>query len=1046
VDDATEVVRKRRWPRRLGIAALGLALLLILAFAIVWPMREDLATRYIEGELRARGVRATYEIRRIGLGTQVFENLALGDPRRPDLTARRVEVQVLIGLTGPRIGLITARGVRLHGRIENGRLTLGEVDKLLPPPSGQPFRLPDQRLDLMDAALDLATPAGRLAIGFAGRGNLAGGFVGGIALASRELRLGMCRLDGVLARLSLRIENERPQVNGPAAMRRLACGDGFTAERPLFALGAQLSPALDRWRGIAATRVARLRAGAQMLSATEGRISFDGTAERTAGNLSVGTGAAELGALRSARSAFTGSYELAPRGGNLTMEGALALHGLTLSEPSLASILSGLRGTRGTPLGPIAEALAAAIAKAGRSGAEAEAALRLAHGPGGGDVRIGAIEIASRSGARLAASSTEALTYAWPSGAIRLDRDFALSGGGFPDARFLFAGGSGSGRIGPMRAGGARLELGDIAFTLGDGTTTFRTTALIDGPLGDGRVRGLAVPLAGRFGTGGFALGERCVTAAFQALQVQGLAIGPSRLPICPTGRALLWSDGGGIHFGAELRGPRLAGRLGGVPVALAASRLRIDAGGFAAAGLAVRTGWIMRISRFEAASLTGRFVPGGLAGRFAGLSGALAGVAIEIREAQGDWRMRGGTLSANGRLVAADTAEPLRFHPLRSDDVRLTLTGNRLHATGTLAHPESGTRVALATIDHDLASGVGRARLDVSDLRFTPQFQPEALTPYTVGVVALVDGSVTGQGLIEWDSRGSRSSGQFSTSNMNLAAPFGPVQGLSTTIQFTDLLGLTSAPHQEARVRLIQPGLDVYDGVVRYQLRPNYHVAIESGRWPFSGGTLTLEPTELDFSRESTKRLTFRVEGLDAARFIQQMEFSNIAATGTFDGVVPMEFTQSGGRIVGGRLAARPEGGTLSYVGELSDRDLGPYGILAFNALKSLRYSRLDLTMDGALDGEFITHINLDGIARDVAGTRDPSGGLRAMVVGRVLGQLARIPFHFNIRIQGRFRALLATARSFEDPSELIRTALPQLLETQPDNNVQPHESEPQP
>ncbi|TMJ19640.1 MAG: hypothetical protein E6G92_07675 [Alphaproteobacteria bacterium] len=1051
MDEATEVVRKRRWPRRLGIALLGLALLLVLAFAIVWPMREDLATRYIEAELRARGVRATYEIRRIGLGTQIFENLALGDPRRPDLTARRVEVQVLIGLTGPRIGLITARGVRLHGRIENGRLTLGEVDKLLPPPSGQPFRLPDQRLDLKDAALDLATPAGRLAIGFAGRGNLADGFIGGIALASRELRLGTCRLDGLVARLRLRVENERPQVNGPAAIRRLACGGGFTAERPLFALGAQLSPALDRWRGIAATRIANLRAGTQIVAGIEGRVGFDGTADRTRGDFSIDTGAAALGMLRSTSAAVAGRYDLAARRNQFAMEATLAVHGLRVAEPALASITSGLRGARGTPLGPIGEALARAVLNAGRGGAEGEALLLLDTGSGGGSLRLASIDVASRSGARLTAPGGAALSYAWPSGALQLDRDFTLTGGGFPDTRLAFAGGSdgvviGAGQIAPMSAGGARLALGEIAFTTGGGTTTFRTTALVDGPLGDGRVRGLRLPLTGRFGRGGFALGERCVTASFQALQLQGLAIGPSRLPICPTGRALLWSDGGGIHFGAELRGPRLAGRMGGVPIALAASRFRIDAGGFAAAGLTVRAGWIMRISRFEAASLTGRFVPGGMAGRFAGLSGALAGVAIEVREAQGDWRLRGGTLSANGRLAALDTAEPLRFHPLRSDDVRLTLAGNRLHVTGTLAHPQSGTRVALATIDHDLASGAGRALLDVSDLRFTPQFQPEALTPYTVGVVALVDGSVSGQGRIEWDSRGSRSSGQFSTSNMNLAAPFGPVEGLSTTIDFTDLLGLASAPHQEARVRLIQPGIDVYDGVVRYQLQPNYHVAVESGRWPFAGGTLTLEPTILDFSRESTKNLTFRVEGLDAARFIQQMEFSNIAATGTFDGIVPMQFSQAGGRIVGGHLVARPEGGTLSYVGELSDRDLGPYGILAFDALKSMRYSRLDLTMDGALDGEFITHVNLDGIARDVAGTREPAGGIRAMVVGRVLGQLARIPFHFNIRIQGRFRALLATARSFEDPSELIRAALPQLLETQPDNNVQPHESEPQP
>jgi len=283
----------------------------------------------------------------------------------------------------------------------------------------------------------------------------------------------------------------------------------------------------------------------------------------------------------------------------------------------------------------------------------------------------------------------------------------------------------------------------------------------------------------------------------------------------------------------------------------------------------------------------------------------------------------------------------------------------------------------------------------------------------------------------------------------MDFAAPFGPVEGLTTTVEFTDLLGLTSAPGQVAEIDLVRAGIDVYDGRLVYQLQPNNHVAVESGRWPYAGGELLLQPTVLDFSQESTKYLTFRVVGLDAARFVQLMEFSNISATGTFDGIIPMQFDQSGGRVVGGRLTARPPGGTLSYIGELTDRDLGIYGKMAFDALKELSYDRFDMTLDGDLAGEFLTNIDLDGIARNPSTPiQVPGGAIGRMIAARAMSQLAAIPFEFNIRIRGPFRALIATARSFEDPSLLIQPALPRLLRDLPTTvrDVQDEESENQP
>ena len=83
----------------------------------------------------------------------------------------------------------------------------------------------------------------------------------------------------------------------------------------------------------------------------------------------------------------------------------------------------------------------------------------------------------------------------------------------------------------------------------------------------------------------------------------------------------------------------------------------------------------------------------------------------------------------------------------------------------------------------------MGHALLDVPGITFGPNFQPEQLTRLTEGVVALVKGTISGQGRINWGPGGEvTSTGDFSTAGMDLAAPFGPVTGLSTTMHFMNV------------------------------------------------------------------------------------------------------------------------------------------------------------------------------------------------------------------------------------------------------------------
>lgn len=1051
--EANEVAVRRPVGRRI---ALGLLILLLVGLFMLWFERVPIASSYIERELARKGVRATYRVAQIGFAAERLENVVIGDPADPDLTARWVEVRLSWGLRKPRIALIVARGVRLHGRLVAGQLKLGDLDKLIAgPPSGAPFRLPDEAVDLADAALRLDTPAGRIGIGVEGRGNLADGFRGKMAAVAHRLVVGDCTAREAWGSWAIGVYRQRPHLVGPTRLDKLACGRGLNAAGVRLGMDATLAPALDGWAGRGTAAASSFSVGQSGMNGIEARLDFAGNAARTSGRIDFAAAGAHGSGLAAARLAADGAYDLAPKAGRFAFTGEAHASGVRGGEAAIGPLLAAFASARGTPVGPVTEAWATALRRAMESGVDASGALRVTQASGAGEVRIGQLSAASRSGARLAFAGGNGVAYSWPAGTTLVDGDFSLLGGGLPHARFSLSQAApgqpirGVGRIAPYEVGGARLALDAIRFAAAPGgATTIRTVATVDGPFSGGAVQGLVLPIQARIdGRGGLAVGETCTPVTFRTLQEGTLRLGPSRLSLCPVGRAVLWkAPGGALAGGAGIRGARLVGQLGTSPVALAAQEFRLGLAGpaFTGSGVAVRLGAVDRVSRLDIASLTGRFGKNGVAGTYDGLSGKLAAIPLLLGEGRGRWEFVHGKLDAAGSLRLADEQDPPRFYPLVSDDFRLALANDRIDAGGWLKEQKSGTRILQARIDHDLAAGTGRALLDVPGVTFDDHFQPEQLTRLTVGVVALVHGTVKGRGEIAWNGRGATSSGTFSTEGMNLAASFGPVEGLTTEVHFTDLLGLVSAPGQTADVKAIRTGIDVFDGRVRYQLLPNQRVKVGGAEWPFAGGALTLDETVLDFSKPSPKHLTFHVSGMDGARFIQQMQFSNISGTGTFDGVVPMLFDESGDHIVGGRLVAREGGGTLSYIGELTDKQLGTYGKLAFDALKSLRYSRLTVDLNGALDGEFVAAIQLNGIARDPSIAKAPSGGISGMVVGRVLGQLAKIPFKFNISVRGPFRAVLGTARSLEDPTNLIQSVLPQMLQGKPTTttNVQPQES----
>ncbi|NNC72990.1 MAG: hypothetical protein HKN78_08965, partial [Sphingomonadaceae bacterium] len=746
----------------------------------------------------------------------------------------------------------------------------------------------------------------------------------------------------------------------------------------------------------------------------------------------------------------SGFYRYRPDRGSLSFDADMRMDDARVSQAMLVGLTDTLRQAAGTPFGPIGDALARAGERAA-SRFDANFSIAGAVRDGGGAIRLTDLTARSASGTRLLFEGGEGIRAIWPERGPSFDGELRLAGGGFPEMLVALeqerAGAPlrGFARVAPFAAGDSRLALAPVSFTAGGGgRTRIATVVDVSGPIADGRIEHLRFPVSGTLGRGGdLRMGSGCVRVGWARMRVASLTIGATQLPLCPlTGNTLLsYSPGRGLRGGARIARPRLRASLGGSPLLVSASdfRLPLVAPSFSARDVAVRLGSGSSRSELDIASLAADFVVGGVDGDYTGASGQLASVPIRISESGGDWRFGGGVLDVAGDGVITNTSPDRTFEPLVTNNMTLHLENNLIRMNSTLIAPEH--RIAVADVDlfHNLDTGEGEAILETERIEFNARLQPSDLTRLVLGVIAQVEGLVSGIGTIRWDSAGNvTSDGIYQMVDIDLAAPFGPVEGLSGEIRFTDLLGLNTEPGQVATLRETNPGVLVLDGEITYQLLDANRVQIEGARWPFAGGELILRPTILDFRVDQVRRLTFDVVGVDAFRYLESRDFENIIATGLFDGTLPMVFDNMGGRIVGGQLVSREPGGTFSYTGEISDVNLGLMGSLAFNALELIRYSELTIRFDGAIDGEMVTNVEFIGVSPNIV--RD---GQNFLIAG-FTRELSQIPIRFDITMEAPFNQLLYSMRLLDDPGFLVNSAIQaRLTRMRAERDVQGPESD---
>lgn len=1030
-DASVDRVGQRRISRTSLIFG-GTAMLIALLGGFAWWQRVHIAERFVQGELDKRGVRASYEIKDIGIRTQRLHNVVIGDPKNPDLTARLVEIDVALNFSGATPRAVRAEGVRVRGHYDGEKFSFGELNKLGDPKSKEPFKFPDISLSVKDASARLDTPWGIIGAGLEGKGLLRNNFKGQLALYSPELRAADCRVPELLFAGKLELAWQQPRLIGPwSAVRADCAGSKLAIARPFIDSDIRLSRKFDRWVGSLGLRADRAAVGDTILSAPSGRVTLDGGIKRTNFTLALGQAALRAAPLTTKRLALQGDGYFGQLNGQWTgsAKGDLHLHESALDPGTLGNVDQIATATKNTPVGPIMARIAPTLRHAGnRFNGDARFEF-FRNQAGASGVLLSSVNLQGASGLRLQQQGILDLRTRAGGWAIASPLDFRLHGGNLPDINVALRQGpwgrwSGSADIAPYRAGQASLAVPRLAFEGAPGHVwQINGQARLSGPLPGGFVSGLDLPISGTVDASGLSLYSSCQNFRFQSVTYGSLNLKGQSLQLCPDrGRSLLATGRSGTRFAANLANANASGSLGNTPMDMRAATVRFDLSeGFAARNVALSLGSQESRTELAMAVITGGFRGEGMAGTLEGGTGKIGNVPLDISDAAGNWRYLAGALQLDGsaRVSDAEASGEERFRPLAAKDMQIALEDGIITAIGGLYEPTTGRKVSDADIRHILATGTGRALLAVDGLRFDEYFQPEMLTPLTFGVVANINGTVSGDGRIEWDANGVRSNGRFETDNANLAAAFGPVQGLTGQIVLTDLLGLETGAVQTMRIASINPGIAALDGTIRYRLLSGQRVQIEEGRWPFAGGELVLEPTTLDFGMATDRHLTFRVIGMDAERFLSVYGFDNLQVSGVFDGTLPMVFNQDGGRIVGGSLKSRPGGGELSYLGDLSYQDMGTFANFAFNALKSIRYDELEIGVGGDLAGEIVTNVRFAGVQQGSLAQRN-----------FITKQLAKIPIQFNVSISAQFMQLIGTIRGLYDAQYAADQNLPFLLD----------------
>ena len=959
--------------RRIALGVLALGAVGVSGAAItVYLQREAIGVRLAFDYLRAHGVPADIRLDRLDLGG-ASGAVRLGPKGRPDLTVGRVEAQFGAlpapwrGVRAPPVKSLTLTRPVLHARWVDGRLDFGSlqplIDQALTAKGGAGGPQPD--LYVHDGQLQLQTPAGLLVVAL------------DAAVQGGRVRSLHARLEpSELSTLGVRVADVQGVLSGQATgLGALHLTGAFSAAR-----GQGVGTAKGAASGLTLTVEALAPNGAgRPDDAAERPLDATLRLQATRFLLQPRQGAPwrvqngeltlDLDGQVDRQDAFAGRLHAAGRAARLAQ-----------GQVELAAAVLDLQS-------------AAARARAGPHGVEADGPFALALSSGGGSARLGRTAV-SLAPARLQASGRLATGRD-----LRLQAAGAFQGGTVmtpTDAVALArqaVGGVDPPSAAPLARALQRVRLEVPAYSLDYDARRGAVLRLDRGA--QARVEGGALSLrplgrAPLLQTTSRGAMSGALALALQVRDLPYVALEAPRFELGAGGavraQASLAVEGG---FGpADDATLHLAGAVageGGRWTLTSAGCARLTASALRSGGKVVATGvqgeacpdgaapllsldqkgWRVRAQARDIA-LT---LPQGLRAQVAG-----AGVALD-----GGGAGLAGQVLVHGAAAQDIEAVP-RVKPLTATGA-LTFAGQEVRGRLAIALAKGDVPLGVVDVDALTRRGAGQATLDTGRLRFAADgLQPGDIVPAAAHIAPQADGEVQLIGRFAWTPGGVTSSGEVSTGGLSFRSAAGRLDGVRGDIRLASLTPLVSEAGQTVTADKLETAIPLTALKAAFSLQPD-SLQLQRASAQVAGGAVSLDPMRLPLTPGGGTAGVLRLRGVDLQQLIAALNLANsVKLQARVDGQLPFALQPAPGgatvlRLAQGRVYAEAPGrltiarqalsGAVATAGAAGAQ---PNAVqdFAYQALEDLAFTTLDAEVASRGGGRL-------GVVFHVVGRHDP-------------------------------------------------------------------------